>query len=139
MVGLNHDLDLLSMATTPRGDLWFTGGNGIFRFSSAALGQNRGLEETPLDYAWFGRTDGMASTQCSIGPPNIAIARDGRVWVATVQGLAMLDLQHLPFNSAKPRICVDEGAACSAGSPPLQRSLTGFRPKSTGAPMRMLT
>jgi signal transduction histidine kinase/ligand-binding sensor domain-containing protein len=108
LVELNHDLDPLSMATSQRGELWFTGGNGIFRFSSAAFRQNQGLEETPLDYAWFGRTDGMASTQCSIGTPNMAIAADGKLWVATVQGLAMLDLRHLPFNSAKPSIYVDE-------------------------------
>jgi signal transduction histidine kinase len=108
LVGLNHDLDLLSMTTSQRGELWFTGGNGIFRFSPAAFRQNQGGHETPLDYAWFGRTDGMASTQCSIGTPNMAIARDGKLWVATVQGLAMLDLQHLPFNSAKPLIYVDE-------------------------------
>jgi len=108
LVEVNHDLDLLSMATSQRGELWFTGGNGIFRFSSAAFRQNRGIEETPLDYAWFGRTDGMASTQCSIGTPNMALAVDGKLWVATVQGLAMLDLRHLPFNSAKPLIYVDE-------------------------------
>ena len=50
----------------------------------------------------------MASTQCSIGTPNMAMAADGKLWVATVQGLAMLDLRHLPFNSAKPLIYVDE-------------------------------
>jgi ligand-binding sensor domain-containing protein len=108
LVGLNHDLDLLSMAPSQRGKLWFTGGNGIFRFSSAAFRQNQTVQETPVDYAWFGRTDGMAGTQCSIGTPNIAIARDDKLWVATVQGLAMLDLRHLPFNSAKPLIYVDE-------------------------------
>ena len=108
LVELNHDLDLLSMATSQRGELWFTGGNGIFRFSSAVFTQNQGLEETPIDYAWFGRTDGMASTQCSTGAPNMAMARDGKLWVATVQGLAMLDLQHLPFNNAKPPIYVNE-------------------------------
>jgi len=105
---VNHDFDLLSMATYQRGELWFTGGNGIFRFSSAAFRQNQGLEETPLDYTWFGRTDGMASTQCSIGTPNMTRSADGKLWVATVQGLAMLDLRHLPFNSAKPNIYVDE-------------------------------
>ena len=108
LVEVNRDLDLLSMATSRRGELWFTGGSGIFRFSSTAFRQTQGVQETPLDYAWFGRTDGMASTQCSIGTPNMAVAADGKLWVSTVQGLAMLDLRHLPFNSAKPPIYVDE-------------------------------
>jgi signal transduction histidine kinase len=108
LVEVNHDLDLLSMATSPSGELWFTGGNGIFRFSSAAFRQNQGSQETPLDYAWFGKADGMTSTQSSIGAPNMALARDGKLWVATVQGLAMLILQHLSFDSAKPPVFVEE-------------------------------
>ena len=108
LLEVNHDLDLLSMATSQRGELWFTGRLGIFRFSAAAFRQNQGGQETPLDYAWFGRTDGMASTQCSVGTPNMAIAANGKLWVCTVQGLAMLDLPHLPFDSAKPVIFVEE-------------------------------
>jgi signal transduction histidine kinase len=102
---VNHDLDLLSMANSPSGELWFTGGNGIFRFSSAAFKQNQGSQETPLDYAWFGKADGMTSTQCSIGAPNMALAPDGKLWVATVQGLAMLVLS---FDSAKPPLFVED-------------------------------
>jgi ligand-binding sensor domain-containing protein/signal transduction histidine kinase len=108
LVEVTHDLDLLSMASSPGGQLWFTGGNGIFRFSAAALGQNQGGEEPPLDYAWFGTADGMLSTQCSIGAPNMALAPDGKLWVATVKGLAMLDLQHLSSDTGKPPIFVEE-------------------------------
>jgi signal transduction histidine kinase len=50
----------------------------------------------------------MTSTQCSIGTPNMALAADGKLWVATVQGLAMLDLQHLPFDTAKSRVFVED-------------------------------
>jgi len=108
LVEVNHDLDLLSMVTSPRGELWSTGGNGIFRFSAAAFRQSHGDQENPPDYAWFGRTDGMASTQCSIGTPNMALAADGKLWASTVQGLAMLDLPRLHFDSAKPVIFVEE-------------------------------
>jgi signal transduction histidine kinase len=108
LVEVNHDLDLLSMVNSHRGELWFTGGNGIFRFSAAAFRQSHGDQENPPDYAWFGRTDGLASTQCSIGTPNMALAADGKLWVSTVQGLAMLDLPRLHFDSAKPVIFVEE-------------------------------
>jgi len=33
---------------------------------------------------------------------------DGKLWVATVQGLAMLDLQHLSFDSAKPAVFLED-------------------------------
>lgn len=104
---MNHDLDLLSMVTSPSGEFWFTGGNGIFRFSAEAFRQNQAGQQPPSDYPWFGKADGMTSTQCSIATPNMALAPDGKLWVATVQGLAALDLQHLSFDTAKPRIFVD--------------------------------
>jgi ligand-binding sensor domain-containing protein/signal transduction histidine kinase len=108
LVEMNHDLDLLSMVTSSNGELWFTGGNGIFRFSSAAFKQNQGSQELPLDYAWFGKADGMTSTQCSIGAPNMALAPDGKLWVATVQGLAMLDLHHSSLDTAAPSVFVED-------------------------------
>jgi ligand-binding sensor domain-containing protein len=108
LVEVNHDLDLLSMATSPKGDLWFTGGNGVFRFSAAAFRQQEAGQQTPPDYTWFGRSDGMVSTQCGIGTPNMALAADNKLWVCTVQGLAMLNLAQLPVDSAKPVIYVDE-------------------------------
>jgi PAS domain S-box-containing protein len=50
----------------------------------------------------------MTSTQCSIGAPNMALAPDGKLWVATVQGLAMLDLPHLSFETATPVVFVED-------------------------------
>jgi signal transduction histidine kinase/ligand-binding sensor domain-containing protein len=108
LVKVNHDLDLLSMATPRPGELWFSGGNGIFRFSSTAFRRQQVGQEVPPDYAWFGRTDGMASTQSSIGSPNMAVTADRKLWVCTVQGLAMLDLPNLRYDNAKPRIFVEE-------------------------------
>ena len=117
LVEVNHDLDLLSMVASPSGELWLTGGNGIFRFSAAALRQNQVGPENPLDYAWFGKVDGMTSTQCSIGAPNMALASDGKLLVATVQGLAMLDLAHLSFDTAKPRVFVEDVTVGRARQP----------------------
>jgi ligand-binding sensor domain-containing protein/signal transduction histidine kinase len=108
LVAVNHDLDLLSMAPFGRQNVWFSGGNGIFRVSAAALGRTERDHDAPLDYASFGRADGMASPQCSIGAPNMALAAGGKLWVATVQGLAMIELQRLPGDAPKPLIYVEE-------------------------------
>jgi PAS domain S-box-containing protein len=108
LVEVNHDLDLLSMVASPSGELWFSAANGILRFSAAAFRQNQADPENPPDYAWLGQADGMTSTQCSIGAPNMALAPDGKLWVATVQGLAMLDLPHLSFEAATPVVFVED-------------------------------
>jgi PAS domain S-box-containing protein len=108
LVEVNHDLDLLSTVASPSGELWFSAAHGILRFSAAAFRQNQADPENHADYTWFGQTDGMTSTQCSTGAPNMALAPDGKLWVATVQGLAMLDLPHLSFETAKPVVFVED-------------------------------
>jgi ligand-binding sensor domain-containing protein/signal transduction histidine kinase len=146
LVEVNHDLDLLTMVASPNGDLWFTGGNGIFRFSAAAFRQSQDGQETPPDYAWFGKADGMTSTQCSIGTPNIALAADGKLWVATVQGLAMIDLQRLSFDNTKASIFVEDVTVGRARRPAGRELVLPpgthhvelrFNPISLGSPERI--
>jgi PAS domain S-box-containing protein len=108
LIDVNQSLDLLSMLASPRGDLWFAAGDGILRFSAAAFRENQDDPENPPDYALFGQADGMNSSQCGIGSPNMALTPDGKLWVATVQGLAMLDLSDLSFDTARPRVFVED-------------------------------
>ncbi|MCU1261002.1 MAG: hypothetical protein JWO80_3887 [Bryobacterales bacterium] len=108
LVGVNTDLDVLSLADFERRDLWFSGGNGIFRLAVSSVRPMAQEGGAPLDYLSVGRADGLSSTQCSIGAPNMAITRDGQLWVATVQGLALLDLRRLPRTNRKPAIFMEE-------------------------------
>jgi len=95
------------MVTTKEGDAWLSGGLGIFRFPPASLQGLQGHDE-PLDYALFGQADGLDAAGCSFGFPNSAVTRDGKLWVATPQGLAMLDLPRLPRTNRKPVIYLRE-------------------------------
>src|SRR4029077_10612673 len=52
--------------------------------------------------------DGLAMTQAGAGRPNSTLTADGKLWIATSQGLAMLDLPHLPRTDRKPAIYVQE-------------------------------
>jgi len=93
------------MLETEQGDRWLSGG-AIFRTPRASLEKPRGHDE-PLDVETFGPADGM-SAQTSTGFPNLARTHDGKLWVATVQGLAMLDLPRLPRTDRKPVIFMKE-------------------------------
>lgn len=108
LISVNSDLDLMSFADFERRDLWFSGGNGIFRLAASCLSPTTQDIGAPLDYLSVGRADGLNSTQCSIGAPNMAMTPAGKLWVATVQGLALLDLQRLPRTNRKPAIFVEE-------------------------------
>jgi signal transduction histidine kinase/ligand-binding sensor domain-containing protein len=94
------------MAETQQRELWLSGW-GINRVASNALRQ-RPAQDEPLDYESFGVADGMASLQCTVGHPNSALTRDGKLWVATVQGVAMMDLPRLHRTARKPSIYVEE-------------------------------
>ena len=105
---IGPDLDLLNMAEFRDHELWFTSGHSIYRFPSARDGLSPEHRSDPLDYTMFGRADGLNSTQCSEGKPNMVIDREGRLWVTTVQGLAMIDLQRLPHQRRRPAIFIEE-------------------------------
>jgi signal transduction histidine kinase len=105
-ISVAPNIDPTNMVETKEGDLWLSG-LGLFRFQHAGLQGLRGPDE-PLDYAAFGTADGLASTQAAVGQPNSALTPDGKLWVATSQGLAMLDLPYLPRTNRKPAIHMEE-------------------------------
>ena len=56
----------------------------------------------------FGPVDGLLSTECGLGLPNLAVTSDAKLWAATPQGLAMLDLARLLRNNRKPAIYMEQ-------------------------------
>jgi ligand-binding sensor domain-containing protein len=100
-----------------RGSLWFCG-DGIFRAAPDALQRWERDRETPPDYAQFGRADGLMSTECSTRFPDLAVTSDSKLWAATLQGLAMLDLARLPRNNRKPAIYMEQIAIGRTLQPP---------------------
>jgi ligand-binding sensor domain-containing protein/two-component sensor histidine kinase len=105
-IRVTPDIQAFNMAETKQGDLWLNG-TGVYWFPPGGLQGLRGRDEPP-DYATFGRADGLDARECSFGFPNSAVTRDGKLWVATPQGLAMLDLPRLPRTNRKPAIYVRE-------------------------------
>jgi signal transduction histidine kinase/ligand-binding sensor domain-containing protein len=90
-------------------DLWIAcGPGGVARVGAATLRSWEGKKEDPIDYTEFGRADGFLSEECSAGYPNITTTRDGKLWVATTGGAAMLDLSRLPPAAGKPLEYISE-------------------------------
>ena len=80
--------------------LWFCG-DGIYRTAPDSLEKWEQRPADPPDYTRFDRADGMNTAQCNGGFRNMAATSDGKVWVATEQGLAMLPSSMPPQSSAK--------------------------------------
>ena len=84
-------------------DLWTAGGTGgVTRVGAASLRSWEDEQQGPLDYTEFGRADGFLSDECASGYPNMTTAKDGKLWVATLDGAAMLDLSRLPSAAGRP-------------------------------------
>ncbi len=93
---------VMGMATSPH-QLWFCGA-GIYRVPLQSVEAWTREPVAPRDYTPFGRQDGMNSADCSDGFRNMAITHDGKLWVATNQGVAMLQLSQAPLNNRAPPI-----------------------------------
>jgi len=102
---LSSALNLFDMIESPDHMLWFSSRYGVIRISERQL-STAGTSEAPVDYEVFNRIDGLNTTEASVGAPNIAMTPDGKLWVATVKGLAMIDTQHLPRAGRKPKVFV---------------------------------
>lgn len=100
------DLQVSTMVETEQGDLWLTS-PFIVHLPPGALDRPY-RQDDPVDFAPFGPGDGLGSAQTSAGRPPWALTRDGKLWIATLHGLAMLDLPRLPRTDRKPAIYMQE-------------------------------
>ena len=102
---LDSALSLAEMVEAPDHTIWFSGRNGVVRIAEQEFARI-GRSSTPLDYEVFNRADGLNTTEASVGTPNIAIASNGQLWIATVKGLAMIDTLHLPLTGRSPQVFI---------------------------------
>lgn len=106
LVPVNEEFHLLDMVESQKHDLWFSSTNGILRVRLNDLQNSARDSSAPLNYELIDRSDGLNSMQCSVGSPNMTITQHNQLWVATVKGLAMLDLDDLPGPSRKPEVFI---------------------------------
>jgi hypothetical protein len=90
-------------------DLWLSGGlTCVVRVTADSLREREREQQEPLDYTKVGPADGLLSDECTTGYPNMTTTKDGKLWVATMGGAAMLDLAKLPPSAGRPFEYVSE-------------------------------
>lgn len=90
------------------GDLWMTSNRGLYRVSRDRV--LAAMNGTPSDLSGivYGTTDGMPSAECNAAFPAAIRARDGRLWVATARGVAVVDPASKNRNTVPPPVHVEE-------------------------------
>src|SRR5437868_14308345 len=95
----------------------------------------------------YDSSDGVpARPNVSSYSPPVTRSADGRLWFVSYDGAAVVDPQHLPFNSVVPQVHIEQiiadrepyGASSQARLPPLVRDLRiDYTALSLGAPEKL--
>lgn len=111
-------------------ELWLPQHDGIVRTTAGGMKRWEQNQSTPVDYAVFTRADGTRSAECTDAGmgPHIAITPDWRLWVATLQGLAMIDLPRLPRADSKPFVYVRDTVVGRQSQRPGNRMVLPLEP-----------
>lgn len=106
--GLHDDVVFQIIDQGAGGDLWLTSNRGLYQ-----VGRDRVLaamqgKPSNLSGTVYGTTDGMPSAECNAAFPAAIRARDGRFWVATARGVAVVDPRVRSSNLVPPPVHVEE-------------------------------
>jgi signal transduction histidine kinase/ligand-binding sensor domain-containing protein/CheY-like chemotaxis protein len=106
--GLHDDVVFHVVDPAPGGDLWLTSNRGVYRVKrDRVLAAMRGAK-VDLTGIVYGTMDGMPSAECNGAFPGATSTRDGRVWVATSRGVAVIDPSTSTRNEVPPPVHVEE-------------------------------
>jgi len=96
------------MTEDNQGQFWFGSGGGVFRVAKAELTRYVAGSGEKLRCFAYTKADGLPSLECSSGcQPAGCKTRDGRLWFPTVNGLAMVDPESVPFNPLPPPVVIE--------------------------------
>ena len=110
--GLFHDA-AQSVLEDGYGSLWLTSNRGVFRVSAAelsAVAAAAGRHGIP-DTVTFQTAVGMIRAECNNAQHGAWRGRDGRLWFATVKGLAMADPARIKLNPTAPAVVIEAAMA----------------------------
>jgi signal transduction histidine kinase/ligand-binding sensor domain-containing protein len=89
------------------GYLWFATGHGVLRASRSHLDEFCDTGQGPVEFLSFSKSDGLPSDECSGYEPAVSKGPDGRLWFATINGIAVIDPKHLTKNNVLPPVVIE--------------------------------
>ncbi len=106
--GLHDDVVFHVVDPGPGADLWLTSNRGLYRVKrDHVLAAMRG-ERADLSGTVYGTIDGMPSSECNGAFPGAMASQDGRIWVATARGIAVIDPSASIRNEVPPLVHMEE-------------------------------
>ena len=116
--GLHDDVVFQVIDEGAGGNLWLTSNRGLYRVArDRVLAAMNGIA-ADLSGAVYGSTDGMPSAECNAAFPAAIRAKDGRLWVGTARGIAVIDPRASFRNAVPPPVHVEEVLIDGNAAPP---------------------
>jgi ligand-binding sensor domain-containing protein/signal transduction histidine kinase len=90
-------------------NLWLSSSKGIFRLSKRELESFANHRIAALSPVLYGPADGMLTRECSGGGhPAAWKTTDGKLWFATIKGIAVIDPENIATNSLPPPLAIEQ-------------------------------
>ena len=90
------------------GNFWMSSDQGLFRVSKKELDDFAEGRVERITSVAYTESDGMPSAECNgRAQPTGWKMRDGRLWFATLHGVAIVDPDHLPVNTRPPPVHIE--------------------------------
>jgi ligand-binding sensor domain-containing protein len=106
--GLLDDV-ILHIEEDRRGNLWFSSAAGVFRAGKDELNRFARGQSSTVHCLAYTKADGLPGLECTGGSqPSGCKSRDGRLWFPTVNGVAVVDPDKVPFNPLPPPVWIEK-------------------------------
>jgi ligand-binding sensor domain-containing protein/signal transduction histidine kinase len=90
-------------------NLWLGCSKGIFRVSKKELNELANGHTASIAPVAYGTADGMLTRECSgAGDPAGWKGTDGKLWFATIKGVAMIDPERIRINEQAPPVVIEQ-------------------------------
>jgi len=101
--------DVSGIVEDNRGALWLMTGSGILSLPLAALNNSPDGSPGSLTFTLYGLTEGLRlPSSGKMANPRIAKSNDGRLWVCTEDGLAVIDPSRIRGNPVPPPVVIEQ-------------------------------
>ena len=105
--GLQDD-SVFRILEDERNNLWISCNKGIFKVSKKELNDFAAGATRSVHSVLFGTADGMKNSECNgADQPTGWKTADGRLWFPTIEGVVVVDPEHLPSNSILPPVQIE--------------------------------
>jgi ligand-binding sensor domain-containing protein/signal transduction histidine kinase len=106
--GLPDDV-VYSILEDRQNALWLSSNKGIFRLSKDELDDFANGKTGSITPVLYGTADGMITRECSGGGhPAGWRSADGKLWLATIKGVAMIDPEQIKPNDQAPPVAIEQ-------------------------------